>query len=74
MYQWFKDDSSDMAPMQSAFNTTNSMQSFQILSKRRMVNMLVLNAVDRWFEPRWGMPRYYAINIRWFSAKHATLF
>jgi hypothetical protein len=49
------------------------MQTFQILSKHRMVSMLVLSAVDRWFEPRSGKPRDYVIGMCWFSAKHAAL-
>jgi hypothetical protein len=46
------------------------MQTFQILSKHRMVSMLVLSVVDRWFEPRSGKPRDYVIGMCWFSAKH----
>ena len=49
------------------------MQTFQILSKHRMVSMHVLSVVDRWFEPRSGKPRDYVIGMCWFSAKHATL-
>jgi hypothetical protein len=49
------------------------MQTFQILSKHRMVSMLVLSVVDRWFEPRSGKPRDYVIGMCWFSAKHAAL-
>ena len=49
------------------------MQTFQILSKHRMVSMLVLSVVDRWFETRSGKPRDYVIGMCWFSAKHAAL-
>ena len=49
------------------------MQTFQILSKHRMVSMQVLSVVDRWFEPRSGKPRDYVIGMCCFSAKHAAL-
>ena len=45
------------------------MQTFQILAKRRIVTMLVLSAVDRWFVKH----RDYAIVICYLSAKHAAL-
>jgi hypothetical protein len=38
-----------------------------------MVSMLALSVVGRGFEPRLGQAKDYAIGIRWFSAKHATL-
>ena len=44
------------------------MQTFQFLSKHRMVSMQVLSVADRWFEPR-----DYVIGMCWFSAKHAAL-
>ena len=49
------------------------MQTFQTLSKHRMVSMQVLSVVDRWFEARSGQPRDYVIGMCWFSAKHTAL-
>ena len=49
------------------------MQTFQILSKHRMVSMFALSVVDRWFEPRSGKPRDYVIGMCWFFANHAAL-
>ncbi len=38
-----------------------------------MVSVLVLCAVDLWFEHRSGKPNDYAIGMYCFSAKHAAL-
>ena len=38
-----------------------------------MLSVLASIAVDRGFESRWGQTKDYIIDMRCFSAKHATL-
>jgi hypothetical protein len=49
------------------------MHTFQILSNRWKVSVLVLSAVDLGFEPRSGKHNDYKIGMCYFSAKHAAL-